>query len=94
MKSRSALPRLEDAFPTMQVQRGELEYATVLMSPDTRPNGTEGAAEHISRWEDHGGPVFDAPDPFPQVADTSTPRPKDAVGDGLPYDEPDKKPRK
>ena len=93
MKNRATLPRLDDASPTRQVQRGEVEYATVVLNSDSELEKTEGTAEHISRWEDDGGPVFAAPDPFPQVAETSTPRPKDAVTGGLPYDELDKKPR-
>jgi len=41
----------------------------------------------ILRWEDDGGAIYDIDIPFPQVAETNTPRSMDVIRGYLSYDE-------
>jgi hypothetical protein len=47
------------------------------------PDGSRGVLENTLRWEDDGGPVSEAGDPLPQLAENNTPQAMDAPRVGL-----------
>lgn len=50
------------------------------VKPASELEGRTRVIENLLRWEDDGGPVYEAVYPLPQVAETKTPQPQDAVG--------------
>lgn len=58
-----------------------------LAKPDSKMERSKGVVNKLLHWEDGGGPVIATGNPLPQVAEINTPRPMDAVGDDLLYDE-------
>lgn len=64
MKNRASHFQLADVFCTVQVHDRESDDLVVLVRLGCEFEKREGTPENILRWEDDGGPVFEAAIPF------------------------------
>lgn len=81
MKMSSALLRFAEGPRARQLPATAREDAPAAWNPKPEPKKTERATEQIMRWEDDGGPVFEAPisNPLPQPGERDTARGMDAL---------------